>query len=413
MTAAGEVSIVDLWWWSRVCPDETVGEQKVRGEEDLLGILYDAGLGQRSWDEVAKRLVKHMGGVTLMMSLYHPQRRTVELVTTSGLTADNLRQYSEYYAHHDLWAIGGMKPQFRNRVVAGWQIVPDRELERSMIYNDYLRPQINIHHVAGSLMTMDDGYWVAFGIHRAPDMRDYDLKEIERLSRLLPHLKRSLEIRQRLRVGSEVDRSISAALDRLTMGVVVLGASGKLLHVNAAADALLREGDGLVRSADGLRALRKDDDRRLQELIAGVRRLRPSTGYSSEAPSPAGGHMRIHRPSGRRSFAVMVTPAGEQVGEAERDPRTTLVFVSDPAGSATSTLKALNELFGFTPAEARLVLALMSDVPLPEFARQAGVTYNTVRTVLARAMARTETHSQVELLLLVARSLGGATPSDG
>ena len=52
-------------------------------------------------------------------------------------------------------------------------------------------------------------------------------------------------------------------------------------------------------------------------------------------------------------------------------------------------------LFGFAPAEARLVLALMSGKQLPEIALDLGVTYNTVRTQLARAMARTETRSQV------------------
>jgi len=68
------------------------------------------------------------------------------------------------------------------------------------------------------------------------------------------------------------------------------------------------------------------------------------------------------------------------------------------------------DLFGFPPAEARLVLALMSGKQLPEIARDAGVTYHTVRTQVARAMARTETRSQVELVLLVAQALGGVAP---
>ena len=384
------------------------GSMSLHDENELLGALYDASLGQLPWDEVGRRIVKYMGGVTLMMSLYHPRRQTVELITTRGLTADHLRQYSEYYAFHDLWAINGMKPRHMNRASAGWQIVPDRELERSQIYNDYLLPQINIHHVAGSLMTMDDGHWIAFGVHRAPDMPDYELDDIERLARVLPHLRRSLEIRRRLRKADEIDQSIAATLDRLTVGVVLLGATGKLLHVNAAADAILRRGDGLLRSPDGVRASRKEDDRRLQELIAGVRRLRPSSGFSSDAPVPAGGHMRVHRPSGAQAYAIMVTPVAARLGEAEQDPRTTLIFITDQGSPIASTLATLKELFGFTPAEGRLVLALIANTSLPDFAREAGVTYNTVRTVLARAMARTETHSQVELILLVARSLGAA-----
>ncbi|CAN0156728.1 unnamed protein product, partial [Phaeothamnion confervicola] len=78
-----------------------------------------------------------------------------------------------------------------------------------------------------------------------------------------------------------------------------------------------------------------------------------------------------------------------------------LVFVSDPGEKIVSDLAVLSELFGFPPAEGRLVLALLSGATAPEFAQMVGVTYNTVRTLLSRAMARTGSRSQVELVLLV------------
>jgi DNA-binding CsgD family transcriptional regulator len=58
-------------------------------------------------------------------------------------------------------------------------------------------------------------------------------------------------------------------------------------------------------------------------------------------------------------------------------------------------------------------LALLSGTPLPQFARRAGISYNTARTQLARALARTGSRSQVELVLLVARALGGLAPIAG
>lgn len=87
--------------------------------------------------------------------------------------------------------------------------------------------------------------------------------------------------------------------------------------------------------------------------------------------------------------------------------------MSDPGAKIVANLAALADLFGFPPAEARLVLALLSGTPLPQFARRAGISYNTARTQLARAMARTESRSQLELVLLVARALGGVAPMAG
>jgi DNA-binding CsgD family transcriptional regulator len=120
----------------------------------------------------------------------------------------------------------------------------------------------------------------------------------------------------------------------------------------------------------------------------------------------AGGHLRVQRPSGRQAYAVMLTPVGPGLVTGGKASPAILVFVSDPGAKIVSDLAVLTELFGFPPAEGRVVLALLSGVTAPEFAQQAGVTYNTVRTLLARAMARTDSSSQVELVLLVAGSIG-------
>lgn len=164
---------------------------------------------------------------------------------------------------------------------------------------------------------------------------------------------------------------------------------------------MLRAADGIVRTPEGLRASNKEDDKLLQKLIGG---LRHGGGGS------AGGHLRVRRPSGRPAYAVMLTPAGPALVGAGKASPAVLLFVSDPGAKIVSDRKVLTELFGFSPGEARLVLALLSGTPLPEYARQTGVSYNTVRTMLARAMARTDSRSQVELVLLVARALGGIAP---
>lgn len=105
----------------------------------------------------------------------------------------------------------------------------------------------------------------------------------------------------------------------------------------------------------------------------------------------------------------MLAPVGPRALGDQNAPAI-LVFASDPGHKIASDLAVLSELFGFTPAEGRLVLALLVGMAPPEFARRASVTYNTAKTLLARAMARTDTRSQVELVLLVAGAIGGVAP---
>jgi DNA-binding CsgD family transcriptional regulator/PAS domain-containing protein len=369
-------------------------------ENGLVEALYDAALGQRSWQEVGRQVTDHLQGMTLQLSVHDSRSAAVDVVAWLGMPREHLREYGEHFAQHDLWAQGAANQRAFGKALAGTEVVEERVLTTSFIYNEFLLPKVNVHHLVGSLLPLSGGYQGVVGIHRPRDASDFAPEEVEQLNRLLPHLQRALEVRQKLRLAEETNRSFESALDRLSVGVIMLGAPGRLLHVNAAADAILRQADGLLRTPDGLRANRKKDDRRLQELIAGVRRR---TGDCRSA----GGHLRVERPSGRRAYAVMLAPAGPAVVDGGTTSPAILVFVSDPGGKIVSDLAVLKELFGFPPAEARLALALLSGVTMPEFASQAGVSYNTARTLLARALARTDTRSQTELAQLVARSIGG------
>jgi DNA-binding CsgD family transcriptional regulator len=368
-----------------------------RNENGLIEALYDAALGHCVWSDVGSQLVRHMEGTTLMLSVHHARQPLVDVVATFGMDRQTLADYA-HFAPHDIWAQGVLRHRELGKALIGTQVVEERTLVRSLIYNEYLRPKVNAHYITGAILPMVDGYHAVVGTHRPADARNFIPEEAERLSRLLPHLRRALEIRQRLQQAEGASRSVHGVLDRLSIGVIMMGATGRLLHVNAVAGRILGEADGLVRSPQGLRAAHKEDDRRLQALIGGLR-------HGGDSRS-AGGHLRIHRPSARPAYAVMLAPVGSAVADG-RDAPAILVFVSEPGTRISTDLSVLADLFGFTPAEGRIVLALLAGVTPPEYARATGVTYNTVRTLLSRAMARTGSRSQVELVMLVAGAIGG------
>jgi DNA-binding CsgD family transcriptional regulator len=369
------------------------------GEDELIEAFYDAAVGHRPWDEVSRQIVDKLASTSLMLSVLHPRGSAVDVVTTQGLTAENVQEYGQF-AHHDPWLASVMGKQLFDRALIGTEIVEERELVRSYMYNEFLRPKTNVHHLTGSVLQLDGGYLAIVGTHRPRDAQDFSSREARQLGQVLPHLRRALEVRQKLQTAEQATRSVYSVLDRLSLGVIMLGAAGQLLHVNAAADHILRSADGLVRTPAGLRACAKEDDRRLQALIAGLR-------HGSGDTRSAGGHLRLRRPSGRQPYAVMLAPGSSSAIDAGSASPAILVFVSDPGAKISSDLAILGELFGFPPAEGRLVLALLSGLLPPEFARKTGISYNTVRTLLGRAMARTGSRSQLELVLLVAGSIGG------
>ncbi|GEP61739.1 helix-turn-helix transcriptional regulator [Reyranella soli] len=371
-------------------------------ENGLIESLYDAALGHHAWEQAGHQIREYMGSKTLMLSTHDPLHKRADVVLTLGMTARQVQEYG-HFAQHDVWALGALDRRIFGKALVGEEVVEDDAFKRSYIYNEYLKPSIDARYMVGSLVRLQGGNHAAIGVHRPHGARSFTPEDAERLNRLLPHVQRALEVRQRVQGIEHKADATNFVLDRLSLGVFLISATGRLLHVNAAGEEILKNGDGLQRTPDGIRACNRDDDKRLQHLIGDLRQASPDV-------RPAGGHLRISRPSGRAAYAVMLTPVGPGLAGPGAAPAV-LVFVSDPAAKMAADLSVLAGLFGFPPAEARLVLALMAGKQLPEIAIDTGVTYNTIRTQLARAMARTETRSQLELVLLVTRALGGVAPS--
>jgi DNA-binding CsgD family transcriptional regulator len=65
----------------------------------------------------------------------------------------------------------------------------------------------------------------------------------------------------------------------------------------------------------------------------------------------------------------------------------------------------LKNRFGLTPAEARIVLRLVSGDSLRSAAKALGIKYETVRTHLKSIFQKTGTRRQAELVIVVIRAL--------
>jgi DNA-binding CsgD family transcriptional regulator len=368
-------------------------------ENEVVDAFYDAALGHQSWEQAGHQLRQLLAGKTLMLSTHDSVHSTADVVLTLGMAQEQVQEYG-HFAAHDVWALGALKRRIVGKALTGEQVVAESTLLRSYIYNEYLRPRVDARYMVGSILPLRDGSHAVVGVHRPHDTRDFTAEDAERMNLFLPHLQRALEVRRRLQVDARRMDSKSVALDHLSVGIITIDASGRLLHANAAGEAILERGDGLLRTPGGLMAANRDDDRRLQALLAELRQPSPER-------RSAGGHLRVRRPSGRHAFAVMLVPAGSGKPGVRRTSRDVIAFVSDPSERIGADLSVLASLFGFGPGEARLVLALTTGKSLPEISLQFGLSYNTVRKQLARAMAKTETRSQAELVLLVARAVGG------
>jgi DNA-binding CsgD family transcriptional regulator len=174
------------------------------------------------------------------------------------------------------------------------------------------------------------------------------------------------------------------ALDQLCAGVIVTDNTGLVIETNQAANAIVEVGDGLLIREGRLRARRVFETARVAKLIAGA----------TEEKSPvAGGRMVIGRCDGSPPYVLAVMPLQEASFD---DRRLAMIIIVDPARYVPSE-RDLADLFGLSPAEARVAAALMTGKSLADIAAASGVQITTVRTQLRSILRKVGVKRQFDL----------------
>jgi DNA-binding CsgD family transcriptional regulator/PAS domain-containing protein len=226
--------------------------------------------------------------------------------------------------------------------------------------------------------------------------RMFELRHLHYMQLLAPHLDRAARLQTRLNVVTLRSELVSGALDRLTVGVVVVDhAGGRIWHNRRAAEIA---SDPQVLTLVGQRLTGRDaaSTRSIRDLIARAvdreetgllpierEELRPLLLVA--APLKPGGMYDLSVHPGETGYGVL--------------------FISDPDQSENLSVESLRSAFELTYREAQTAIAIAHGHGLKTAARAMGVAPTTARSQLQQVFAKTGTSHQAELAALVHRTL--------
>jgi DNA-binding CsgD family transcriptional regulator len=221
-------------------------------------------------------------------------------------------------------------------------------------------------------------------------------REVTTLKRLVPHLQRAARLHLRMDEMRVQSQTVEAALDRLPFGVVIADATGRALSVNRAAAEMAAANDGLLLRDGRLTTARTEETAALTRHVAeAIRTAGRRNGHG-------GGALLVPRPSGRRPFALLIAPLSPDV--ALGTPHRTLaalILITDLDSPPELLGRRLVELFGLTPTEACLAVAMAAGKRLEDIAEERGVRMPTLRTQLRSILDKTGTRRQADLMRLI------------
>ena len=384
------------------------------GHEDFVDLIYQAAIDTALWPGILERLVDLIDGEAATLHWYdlfscasQGVGVRVDQVALDKAFADfaHCNPLTDQNPRRKVHRLRNFVPKIRRDV--DW--LPREEFLKTAYYNDFFQ-SFGFHSDVGlGIMVEDMGGGVFEGaginIFRHKRMGDWTDENMALGAALHPHLIRAFKLGRQIAARQQVGESLTEFLNRAPYGLFLLNARGRVGHVNPAAEALLAEDDGLQIIDGRLAAERPIDTKRLQHLIA--------QAAVADGERRSGGSMALATRCRRRPLSLLVAPVrGERAALFPSGPAV-IVCVTDLDASVKLREQQLRDLFGLTPAEGRVALALSDGLEPALVAKQLGLALPTVRTHLAHIFEKTDTRGQVALTSLMMRAAGNAPVIDG
>ena len=282
-------------------------------------------------------------------------------------------------------------PVFSTRAEADF--ITQQEISRSEFYNDFAH-RFELDYVCMSRLATIGEIMPTLALIRPKRAGHYETQHRETLERLAPEFSRALRLQAMIEGrGSQI---IVGAMDGVTCPAFVFDHAGKVRALSRAAEAFLQD-RRLIESRGGrVRAIRGGCDARLQSALrrACERRLDEAAGVEDV----------VLIDSFAIPHVVQIAPLPWDAWSTGQGP--CAMMTMRPLSRVRDATAVLRQARGLTKVEAVVALRLAQGVSATEIATERGVTVETVRNQIKRAMSKLTVHSQIGLAREIDRLAG-------
>jgi DNA-binding CsgD family transcriptional regulator len=360
----------------------------------LIGLLYETALDPNLWTEALGLCVQYAGGIDgQLLSL--DKKHNTPIATGSMMAKTKYSQpiaaceYLDYYLSID--------PRFKmvqGGAIDEW-LCCHHTLDQDFVdHNEFFQDFYIYRGLRYAMMAWiqdnkDDHTLLA--VVRGVGQPAFENTEQLAAKRFSGHLQRALRLQkytQNLCTKAELG---ARAIDAMALAMLIVDSKCTILHLNTGAEQLLNnQYSGLVASNGHLSCTHPTTHGRLRTLVAGA------TDYSA-----VGGAMFLNGTENRQIIVVPL-PAASPFAQDWQTPLALILVIE--ASNNLPTLKYLAHLYNLSPAELRVAEALVAGKSPENYATEAAVSMNTVRSQLKNLFNKTGTHRQSELVALLSRA---------
>jgi DNA-binding CsgD family transcriptional regulator len=358
----------------------------------LSQAIYEGVLENPPWKSLLKYLEDYMQVASATLVLRRPRMsdpgHTVYLYSDSG---------------------AGALEEFRTR---GHLDSPFAELPEKRVFtlNDRVtRSELKTLEFYDYLNTYGVSDLIGFDVHdkqshirlrlrlvRIGDAPAFSQDDRTRLESIVPLMNNALKLYSVYAHNSFIEKFYEELLGSMDIASVIVNAKLEVLSANQKAKQLFSSRDGVCMRRNLFRCSASSDQKKLEDACHELLK-RPSDDEQIRHTS----RISIDRTSSDTKWDVHIrTVASQNLLFDEGGPELVLLL-QGPVRDCSPSQSRLIEVFGITPAEARLVARLVDGLTLTAAAEALGVSRNTARTQLSSIFTKTGVNRQMQLVKLV------------
>jgi DNA-binding CsgD family transcriptional regulator len=377
-----------------VCPSNAT-------EQDLIGLIYDAGLDSRLWPRVLDVLKSRFADSRGFLHVYDAPTQTTPTYLTFGMDSATEQAYARHFGHlhfypaKDYFAEDSQVGSLCDARIA----ILEPDLVTAEFYNDW--------HLGIVLRKDSEGVGLLAIAPQDRDLRRKHAAIAKLLKALAPHLVRAVELNRRLAQAKLAGQAFGRSLDALGAAAFVLTQAGLIRHTNSSGEAMLGAADLLALKRDGvLTAASAASTPGLDAAIQAAASSGPGIGLPARLTSRRGDAACLAWAIGMRGR--MEDGAGGRLAllDALDNQDAVLLLVTRTDRKTDIPTDLLRAAFALSAAEARLTSALVGGESLTDYASRMELSRNTTRNQIASIFSKTGTSRQAELVARVLAAVG-------
>jgi DNA-binding CsgD family transcriptional regulator/PAS domain-containing protein len=386
----------DLCFWSvsaLSAPADFDDQQRL---SDLISVVYDAAIDPSLWQSAIERAACFVGGTGAGLFCKDVGVHHAVVPHSFGYQKPlPVALFQQIYPAVEGHFLGDLE-----QPIATTDLMSFGELAESELYRQWAEPQGLVDFLS-AVVDRTTISAAIFGVFRHQRNGVVDDHARRRMRLIAPHIRRAVLIGRMFEFKAAEVATFVDTLDGLGAGMYLVDATGRLIHANAAGNAILGASDILSSMGGRLVASDAHIDRALRDVFA-------AAGQGDAALGIKGIAVPLIGKDGERYIAhALPLTSGARRRAGVANAAAAALFVRKATLAVPSASQAIGSAFKLTPTELRVLLAIVEVGGIPEVATAFGVADTTIRTHVSRLFEKTGTARQADLVKLVA---GYATP---